>query len=252
MMCITCVSSFLHDPFNIALIILSLALAIIGVLLFLSARKSLSNGKKLGLLYCTAFFFIFPFIFYFYAKTCGNVLYSCNRFASFMYTTLVTIGFSVVAVFIAIPFIHGFSSRNKMLPETHPIFKKMEKHAAQLALNVPRLFSIDTAEPRAFSLSHIKPSIYFTVGLTELLTKKEVEAVLLHELGHIKQRSSLMTFTNSVIRFISPIANFNLFHNELDQEEKNADAIAYAVQKTDKYIISAKEKISVYYQEKNR
>ncbi len=117
---------------------------------------------------------------------------------------------------------------------------------------MPRVYLIDKAEPSAFSLSYLRPSIFFTVGLTELLEQKEVEAVLLHELGHIKQRSSFVKFTNTFIRLFVPIANFNPLSSELGQEEHDADVIAIMLQKTDIHIRHAKEKIASYYAEEEK
>ncbi len=251
-MCINCVMSFMSNPTNKLVVVTSVILAISLLVLFIVRRKSLTNSKKLGIIYSFAFFSIFPFVFYTYARTCQTIFLSCNAIQSIIYSALVTIIFSAVISFLFVPFIYGFSSRNTLIGKNSAFFHRVEKYADKLGIKTPRLYIIDKAEPVAFSVSHINPSIFFTVGLIELLNAKEFEAVLLHELGHIKQKSSFLKFTNSLFKLFFPLSHFNALHQELNQEERDADKAAIEFQRTDNYLISAKQKLADYHRKKEQ
>jgi Zn-dependent protease with chaperone function len=257
-MCGGCMASFLQNPIYGFVTAFAFLLALLLIILFIAMKQRLTTTKKLLLLYSILFFLFFPAVFYFYTQTCGgSLLYSCNPVQSFFYTTLIAIGISASIGFVATPFLYRFSSKYQRITEKREewkekwkkgaLLKRIQDYATQMGIAMPSVFIIDKAEPLAFSLSHIRPSLFVTVGLFDLLQKKEVDAVLLHELGHIKHRASFLKFTNSLLRFFFPIANFNVFHNELDEEEQHADQIAVTMQGTVRYLTAAKQKMNAYY-----
>lgn len=257
-MCGSCITSFLQNPVYSFITGFSFLLALLLIALFITMKQRLTTAKKLLLLYSILFFFFFPAVFYFYTQTCGgSMLYSCNPIQSFFYTTLIAIGISAGIGFVATPFLYRFSSKYQRISESSEkkeknrkddaFLKRIQDYATQLGIKMPAVSIIDKAEPLAFSLSHIRPSIFVTVGLLDLLQKKEVDVVLLHELGHIKHRASFLKFTNSLLRFLFPIANFNVFHNELDEEEQYADEVAVTIQGTAQHLAAAKQKMNAYY-----
>lgn len=257
-MCGGCITSFLQNPVYGFVTGFSFLLAFLLIIAFITMKQRLTTTKKLLLLYGILFFFFFPAVFYFYTQTCGgSMLYSCNPVQSFFYTTLLALGISAGIGFVTTPFLYRFSSKYQMISKSSEkkgkngredaFLKRIQDYATQLGIKMPAVSIINKAEPLAFSLSHIKQSIFITVGLLDLLQKKEVDAVLLHELGHIKHRASFLKFTNSLFRFLFPIANFNVFHNELDQEEQQADLVAVTIQGTNRYLLAAKQKMSAYY-----
>ena len=246
-MCLNCMASFLVNPINLSLVIISFIASIILLVVFIRIKRNLSNTKKLAMVYGSIFFFVFPFVFFFYGKTCQNSFISCGIYGSVFYSTPIALGISLLLCFITIPFIYKFSFKSKRIDAFHPIFKFIQGQIKILGMKMPKLYVIDKAEPIAFSFSHISPRIFISVGLTELLNKKELESVLLHELGHIKQRSSYFKFTNMIIKIFSPVSNFYRFHEELSHEEKKADDFAIKIQKTDKYLHSTKVKMRKYF-----
>ena len=78
------------------------------------------------------------------------------------------------------------------------------------------------------------------------LSKKELESVILHEIYHVKNSSSLFKFSTFFIR-LSPLATFTSFIEDLNKEEKDADNFAIKFQNTSKYLNSSKLKIHKYY-----
>jgi len=81
-----------------------------------------------------------------------------------------------------------------------------------------------------------------SVGLLDVLNKKEVEAIILHELAHIKNRSSILKVSNLIFKF-SPLSIIAKFNGDTNSEEKRTDEFAIKMQKTRRYIDSSKRKL---------
>jgi heat shock protein HtpX len=94
-----------------------------------------------------------------------------------------------------------------------------------------RLYIIETALPKAFTLGR---DVFITTALLELMSKRELEAVIAHEAFHIKQNKFPMVYAFRLLTFI-PF-----------QFEKLADS--YAEKITGKEPLArAKNKISRFY-----
>lgn len=69
----------------------------------------------------------------------------------------------------------------------------VERLCRRMEIPVPKLWVIPEASPNAFATgrnpSH--SSVAFTAGLLDLMDEREVEGVLAHELGHVKNRDIL-------------------------------------------------------------
>lgn len=59
----------------------------------------------------------------------------------------------------------------------------------QLKIFTPKIFIFDSAEPKAFSVDGFRKAIFLSNSLLAKLSKKDLSAVLLHELYHLKRRS---------------------------------------------------------------
>ena len=106
-----------------------------------------------------------------------------------------------------------------------------------------KIFVIDKSHPIAFTIAK---KIFVSVGMFEILTAKEIEAVILHELGHIKHKTSLNRLSARIMRFASPLSYFGLSDYCRDCDEKEADEFAISVQKTRKYLNSARRTVRIY------
>jgi len=73
------------------------------------------------------------------------------------------------------------------------IYQIVERLAAKANIPVPKIYMIPTDSPNAFATgrnpSHA--SVAVTRGILELCTDEEIEGVLAHELGHVKNRDIL-------------------------------------------------------------
>ncbi len=86
--------------------------------------------------------------------------------------------------------------------------------AARAGLPNPRVYLVDSPHPNAFATGRdpAHAAVAATTGLLGLLTKEEVAAVMAHELGHVRNRDTLvMTMTATIAGAISMLANFGFF-----------------------------------------
>lgn len=86
--------------------------------------------------------------------------------------------------------------------------------ARQANMPVPKVYLIETDQPNAFATgrSPDKAAVAATTGLLRALSAEEVEAVMAHELAHIKNRDTLiMTITATFAGAIGVLANFAFF-----------------------------------------
>ena len=166
------------------------------------------------------------------SSLCGmNNLFS---FCTWVVSKTLSIG---IPVAVLVTFFVGYVIMPFWIKRKHGIARlrnPLLRHAKKAALLVS-----DQAHPFAFS---IKRNIMISVGMFELLSKKELDAVILHELGHIRRNASLRKVGASLIRHMFPQA----FSAVVNQEEALADAFAIQIQKTDRFLKSARRKIDNY------
>ena len=73
------------------------------------------------------------------------------------------------------------------------LYRMTESLAERAGIPMPRLYVIDDPQPNAFATGR-SPShgaVAVNTGLLELLSQREIEGVVAHELGHIKHRDTL-------------------------------------------------------------
>jgi heat shock protein HtpX len=86
--------------------------------------------------------------------------------------------------------------------------------AARAGLPAPRVYLIDSPHPNAFATGRDPEhsALAATTGLLAILSREEVAAVMAHELGHVRNRDTLvMTMTATIAGAISMLANFGFF-----------------------------------------
>jgi len=98
---------------------------------------------------------------------------------------------------------------------TAPDFYGMiEGLAARAGLPMPRVYIVEDPSPNAFATGRNpqNAAVAATTGLLAMLSREEVAAVMAHELGHVRNRDTLvMTMVATIAGAISMIANFALF-----------------------------------------
>lgn len=108
---------------------------------------------------------------------------------------------------------------------TEPEFYGMVAQLARRAnLPIPKVYIVDSANPNAFATGRnpANAAVAATTGLLGMLSREEVEAVMAHELAHVRNRDTLiMTMVATFAGAISMIANFGLFFGGGGQDRPN-------------------------------
>ena len=110
---------------------------------------------------------------------------------------------------------------NRVYPMVQELCRRME-------IPIPRLWVIPEHSPNAFATgrnpSH--SSVAFTAGLLELMNDREVEGVLAHELGHIKNRDILTSSIAATIgAAITYAAHMSIFFGGRHGDDEDSSPI---------------------------
>jgi heat shock protein HtpX len=96
-------------------------------------------------------------------------------------------------------------------PELYALVRQL---AGAAGLPIPRVYVMENPQPNAFATGRNPEhaAVAVTTGLMQTVDKEELAGVLAHELGHIKNRDTLlMTITATVAGAISMLANFGFY-----------------------------------------
>jgi heat shock protein HtpX len=94
------------------------------------------------------------------------------------------------------------------------LYELVEELTQKAALPMPKIYIIPDQVPNAFATgrNYDHAAVAVTEGLLDLLSKEEVEAVLAHELSHIRHYDMLIgTVAASIAGAIAMISNFGTF-----------------------------------------
>ena len=101
-------------------------------------------------------------------------------------------------------------------PDFHGMVARLAERAG---LPMPKVYIVEDDSPNAFATGRNpeNAAVAATTGLLQRLSPTEVEAVMAHELGHVRNRDTLvMTMVATIAGAISMIANFGLFFGGSD------------------------------------
>ena len=229
---------FMH-PLLIGVVIFSFIASISFFILF---RKTDKIKTKTNYLYAHIFFLFSPFIFSVLLWECIMPVFMCTP-------KLIIYGLSggsalgLLTSLLVIPYFYPWATNSKVIKNKEMI-NFLKNQTKSLNIKQPNLYSVEDITPIAYSITNTRPAIFLSIGLCEILNKKEREAVLLHELYHIKNNSSFWKFSMSNMKMFSPLSSFSSIRKSLEKEEKDADLFAIEVSGTDKFLNSAKDKIN--------
>lgn len=109
--------------------------------------------------------------------------------------------------------------------EAPGVYDTVASLASRAGLPMPKIYVIPEDAPNAFATGR-NPAhgvVAVTRGLVRLMDQKELEGVLAHELGHIKNRdiliSTIVATMAGAIMFVASIARFSAFFGGTNDEE---------------------------------
>ncbi len=232
------ITAFFANPLHLSVLIISWALALIS---FLYWREH----PKARYLYAHLFFLMLPLLDFAVAVPCNipfvqGLLTFCSVVYTRLFTALIPVAFlsAIIGGYYVAPALYKKFYHAKPLRD-----ERYQKLAHGAGIRGVRFWVLDTAKPLAFSFGK---DVLMSVGMFELLARKEQDAVLLHELGHVRQKSSVAKFSTWLARVFSPVAHFASLSERIDAEEHAADAFAVRMQDTALHLKRAKQKIAPF------
>ncbi len=228
------IANAVSSPIVMLIAVSSLLLAVITLALW-------KKHNLLSLLYAHLFFAIIPFVITAVKIKCSPAFQ--NSFISFCTMLFSKFVLYFLPALIIATFILGYF----VVPRFY--LKNSQKHnskqfqkACKKTKILADFFVIDRAKPEAYTVGK---NVFMTVGMFEILNSKEREAVILHELNHVKSNSSWIKFNERLVRIFSPVAWFSSAKT-VKIEEQKADNFAKKIQGSPKFVLSAKNKIQNY------
>ncbi|HEX5537340.1 MAG TPA: M48 family metalloprotease [Sphingobium sp.] len=114
-------------------------------------------------------------------------------------------------------------------PEFYGVVEDLARRAR---LPMPKVYLVDNPNPNAFATGRNpqNAAVAATTGLLDALDRDEVAAVMAHELGHVRNRDTLvMTMVATIAGAISMIANFGLFFSNGENRPNPLAAIGAVI-----------------------
>ncbi len=106
-------------------------------------------------------------------------------------------------------------------PELYALVRQL---ASAAGLPIPRVYVMDNPQPNAFATGRNPQhaAVAVTTGLMQTVGKEELAGVIAHELGHVKNRDTLLiTITATIAGAISMLANFGFMFGGRSNSNNN-------------------------------
>jgi Zn-dependent protease with chaperone function len=225
--------AFATDPAKMLVVVVS-------VLTSIAALLAWKKYDKPWMLYSHLIFILSPLFYFALSINCSLSL--VQGLLSWCTAIMTKFVIYILPPLMAAVFISGYF----LLPKLYSLASKPLKSGefdglCKIANVKAELRLMDKAAPVAFTVGK---KVFVSVGMWELLSRRELEAVLLHELYHVSSNSAWSKFSSNFVRLFSPIAWFSA--SSVEREERNADAFAVKVQNSERFLKSAKKKVSVF------
>lgn len=133
------------------------------------------------------------------------------------------------------------------LPETEyaPLQERFARIAAENGMSIPPVGVLPLQAPLAFTTGLLRPRIYITEVLLDLLTVDEVMAVFCHELAHVRRRDNLWNWCIRLLRDMAWFVPFSHLGWRWMVTSQDEDCDAMAVQLTQEPLALARALVKV-------
>ena len=112
------------------------------------------------------------------------------------------------------------------------LYQIVEKLTGRAGLPMPALYIIPEQQPNAFATGrdHKHAAVAVTEGLLNLMTDEEIEAVIGHELSHVKHYDMLIgTVAATIAGAIAMLAQFGMFFGGGDRDDRPNPIVTIAL-----------------------
>ncbi|HUK23426.1 MAG TPA: zinc metalloprotease HtpX [Terriglobales bacterium] len=106
-------------------------------------------------------------------------------------------------------------------------YQAVERLTQRVGLPMPKIYVIPTDSPNAFATGRnpAHASVAVTQGILNLLNDEELEGVLAHELGHVRNRdiliSSIAATLAGAITYLAEIGRWGLIFGGMDRDDRD-------------------------------
>lgn len=240
---IICVIGILSNPVYTLVLFAAIIFSVGAILTIRYTKRTPRQIRALTYVHISMLFF--PVTFLITYMDCGGYNTACGMIPIVSDTVLGGFIAIVVGGYLLPPLIYPIVYRAKEI-RSGKLHNLLWRISEESGMGKPKLLIIDAGAPIAFSISGIMPEIFLSVGILELLDGREIEAVMLHELGHISDSASQLNFISNVARVFSPFYATAFYDRILSEEEQNADLFASRAQHAPLHLNLAKRKIRDY------
>jgi len=172
------------------------------------------------------------FIMLFFIAVVGALAWLFSLYAgrpSITYAVLIgAVVYAAIMYFAGARLSLAVNGAHEIQKKDHPkLWRTVENLAITNGLPMPRVFVMDDPAPNAFATGR-KPSksaVCVTTGLLEIMEDNELEGVLAHEMGHVKNydiRVSMVAFAlSAVVSIIADIILHMTWFRSNDRENNN-------------------------------
>ncbi len=243
------VAAFLQNPVKLSALVLTVVLLAVCIVLHFFRRSPAVSRARAYSIYLQLAFVFSSTLTVALATTCAAMLLPC-QFSGIASIAAFSVPVAIALVVLFGPSliarIYAFYSKARRV-KSGALWARVKEISALSGASVPALYIVDSASPSAFSFSGKNSAIFVSVGMLDILGKNELDAVLLHELAHIRAGSSTFKLSIAVLRAFSPFSRINSFNRELSCDEDAADLFAAGMQGTARFLRSAKKKLDAYH-----
>jgi heat shock protein HtpX len=175
-------------------------------------------------------------------STIPDLLHALLTLQVFPIATCVMVGVAAISIFVTFSFhdkimllgteYHEITADNATTPAEKQLYNVVEEMKIAASLNfMPKVFLIDADYMNAFASGYSEQSamVAITRGLAEKLNRSELQAVMAHELSHIRHLDIKLTLLASVLAnlmlMILDIFFYNALFSNRDSDNRSRNSL---------------------------